>query len=151
MKKAKVLVITSRYNEMVTSQLHASALEHLRTSPHVDTPSITQSYVSGAFELPVVASRAAKSGRFDVILALGCVIRGETPHFEYISQQVASGLMSISVHSGIPTIFGVLTTETLDQALARAGKNFGNKGREAAQAGIDAFLALDQLGLSSHD
>jgi 6,7-dimethyl-8-ribityllumazine synthase len=139
-----VAVIVSRFNEEVTTRLLDGARDALRRhdlpDSHVDVV-----WVPGAFELPVAAEAAAASERYDVIVALGCVIRGETPHFEYVAGEAARGLGNVALAHRIALGFGVLTTETLEQALARAGGPAGNKGYEAAEAALQTAAALDQL------
>ena len=127
-------IVVSRFNEAITSSLRRSALDTLleRGAENVQVLD-----VPGAFEIPQAARAAAESGRFDAVVCLGCVIRGETPHFEYISSAVAHGIMSAAGDTGVPMAFGVLTTETRDQAAARAGEGPDNKGREAAHAAIE--------------
>ena len=100
---------------------------------------------SGAYELPVVASRAAKSGKYSAVICLGAVIRGETAHFEYVAGPCASGLMSVAVETGIPVIFGVLTTDTVEQATNRAGLKYGNKGAEAAQTALEVLSSIESV------
>jgi len=140
-----VAVIVSRFNEEVTTRLLEGARDALRRhrlpDSHVDVV-----WVPGAFELPVAAEAAAASERYDVIVALGCVIRGETPHFEYVAGEAARGLGNVALAHRIAVGFGVLTTETLEQALARAGGPAGNKGVEAAEAALQTADALDRLG-----
>jgi 6,7-dimethyl-8-ribityllumazine synthase len=139
-----VAVIVSRFNEAVTTRLLEGAREALRRhavpDSHVDVV-----WVPGAFELPVAAEAAAASERYDAIVALGCVIRGETAHFEYVAGEAARGLGNVALAHRISVGFGVLTTETLDQALARAGGAAGNKGAEAAEAALQTADALDRL------
>ncbi len=141
----RVAVIVSRFNEEVTTRLLEGARDALRRhrlpDSHVDVV-----WVPGAFELPVAAEAAAASERYDVIVALGCVIRGETPHFEYVAGEAARGLGNVALAHRIAVGFGVLTTETLEQALARAGGPAGNKGVEAAEAALQTADALDRLG-----
>jgi len=141
----RVAVIVSRFNEEVTTRLLEGARDALRRhrlpDSHVDVV-----WVPGAFELPVAAEAAAASERYDVIVALGCVIRGETPHFEYVAGEAARGLGNVALAHRIAVGFGVLTTETLEQALARAGGPAGNKGVEAAEAALQTADVLDRLG-----
>lgn len=133
---ARFAVIVSRFNEAITGPLRAGALRALQeagaAADHVETFN-----VPGAFELPQAARAVAETGRFDAIVCLGCVIRGETPHFEYICAAAADGLMAASGETGVPMAFGVLTTDTWEQAEARAGAGRDNKGFEAAAAALD--------------
>jgi 6,7-dimethyl-8-ribityllumazine synthase len=127
-------VIVSRFNQTVTDSLRdaaAAALTEARAS------SVQMFTVPGAFEIPQAARAAAESGRFDAIVCLGCIIRGETPHFEYIASAVAHGITDAAGDTGVPMTFGVLTTDTMEQATARAGPGPDNKGREAAAAAIE--------------
>ena len=143
----RVAVIVSRFNEEVTTRLLEGARDALRR-PRLPDSHVDVVWVPGAFELPVAAEAAAASERYDVIVALGCVIRGETPHFEYVAGEAARGLGNVALAHRIAVGFGVLTTETLEQALARAGGPAGNKGVEAAEAALQTADALDQLGAS---
>jgi 6,7-dimethyl-8-ribityllumazine synthase len=142
--RRRVAVVVSRFNESVTTRLLEGARDALRRhalpDSHVDVV-----WVPGAFELPVAAEAAAASERYDVIVALGCVIRGETAHFEYVAGEAARGLGNVALAHRIAVGFGVLTTDTLEQALARAGGAVGNKGFEAAEAALQTADALDQL------
>jgi 6,7-dimethyl-8-ribityllumazine synthase len=135
-------VIVSRFNEAVTGALRAGAVEALTAAraSAVDTFD-----VPGAFELPLAARVAATGGRYDAVICLGCVIRGETPHFEYISSAVAHAIADVALATGRPVAFGVLTTDTLAQAEARAASGPGNKGYEAAAAAIDMARLLPRL------
>jgi 6,7-dimethyl-8-ribityllumazine synthase len=139
-----VAVVVSRFHESVTTRLLEGARDALRRhalpDSHVDVV-----WVPGAFELPVAAEAAAASERYDVIVALGCVIRGETAHFEYVAGEAARGLGNVALAHRIAVGFGVLTTETLEQALARAGGAAGNKGFDAAEAALQTADALDDL------
>jgi 6,7-dimethyl-8-ribityllumazine synthase len=129
-------VIVSRFNEEVTRSLRRGA-EGALTAAGASGSSVEYFDVPGAFELPVAARLAASSSRFDAVVCLGCVIRGETPHFEYISSAVAHALADVSVRTGLPVAFGVLTTDTIEQARARAAEGPSNKGWEAASAAIE--------------
>lgn len=128
---AKYLIICGQFNEYVTKSLLEGAKDQLISEGVLDT-NIMEIWVPGAFEIPVVAAKAARSQKYQGIICLGAVIKGETPHFDFICSSVASSLNSISVETEIPVIFGVLTTNTVDQAINRAGLKLGNKGREAA-------------------
>lgn len=137
-------IFVSRFNETVTGALRAGAQAALSEAGAADADVETFD-VPGAFELPQAARCAAESGRFDAIVCLGCVIRGETPHFEYISSAVAHGVMQASAETGVPIAFGVLTTDTQSQAEARAGDGRDNKGFEAAAAAIEMAALFRQL------
>lgn len=135
-------VVVSRFNETVTGSLRdaaVSALEEARAA------SVTVLTVPGAFEVPQAARAAAESGRFDAIVCLGCIIRGETPHFEYIASAVAHGITDAAGDTGVPMAFGVLTTDTSAQAAARSGPGPDNKGREAAAAAIEMAVLYKGL------
>jgi 6,7-dimethyl-8-ribityllumazine synthase len=144
----RVGVIVSRFNEPVTARLRLGAEEALAAAG-VLSHAIEVVDVPGAFELPVAARVLAATGRVDTIVCLGCVIRGETPHFEYISSAVAHGLMQVSVETGVPVAFGVLTTNTLEQADARSQPGPSNKGREAARAAIEMACLVGRLQAGS--
>lgn len=133
---ARFAVIVSRFNHAITSRLADGARQALREAGAADAD-ITTLLVPGAFELPQAARSAAETGRFAAIVCVGCVIRGETAHFEYISSAVAHGLMAASGETGIPMAFGVLTTDSWEQAEARAGDGRDNKGFEAASAALE--------------
>ena len=137
-------VIASRFNPSITDALAAGARAAL-TEAGAASADVEEFRVPGAFELPQAARCAAETGRFDAIICLGCVIRGETPHFEYISSAVAHGIMDTAGETGIPIAFGVLTTDTLEQAIERAGSKAGNKGWEAAMSAIEMANVYRQL------
>jgi len=137
-------IVVSKYNDFVTDRLQAGALAALAAAG-VDSDQVTVVRVPGAFELPLAAQHAAESGRFDAVVCLGCLIRGETPHFEYISSAVAHGLTSAAAATGVPMAFGVLTTNSAEEALARAGDGPGNKGYEAAVAAIQMAEVVAEL------
>ncbi len=143
-KPARVGVIASRFNAAITDALLKGCLETLRAGGVADRD-ITVVRVPGAFEIPFVARRMAAQGDCDVLIALGAVIRGETPHFDYIAGQCARGVAEVSADLDVPVIFGVLTTATLPQAAARAGGEAGNKGIDAARAAIEIVNVLRAL------
>lgn len=140
----RMAILVSQYNEAVTSRLLDGARAACADAG-VKPSGLDVVWVPGAFELPAVASSMASSGRYSCIVALGAVVRGETPHFEYVAGEAARGLNSVAVRYGIPVGFGVLTVDTMAQALERAGGAAGNKGREAAEAAITAADALSQV------
>lgn len=140
----RVAVIVSRFNETVTTRLLEGARAALRRAA-VDDTQVDVFWVPGAFELPVAAEAAAASERYDAIVALGCVIRGETAHFEYVAGEAARGLGNVALAHRIAVGFGVLTTDTEVQALARAGGLAGNKGAEAAEAALETAKVLDRF------
>jgi 6,7-dimethyl-8-ribityllumazine synthase len=137
-------LVVSKYNDFVTDRLQAGALAAL-ASAGVLSDDITVVRVPGAFEIPLAAQHAAESGRYDAVVCLGCLIRGETPHFEYISSAVSQGLTTAAAATGVPMSFGVLTTHSVEEALARAGDGSGNKGYEAAVAAIEMAEIVAQL------
>lgn len=134
-------LLVSRFNDFITARLLDGAIDALRRHGADPDTQITVVWAPGSYELPVVAKRLAESGRFDAVVALACVIRGGTPHFDYVAGEVTKGLAQVSLSSGVPVTFGVLTTESIDQAVERAGTKMGNKGAEAALA------ALEMVGL----
>jgi len=140
----RVALVCSRFNELVTERLLAGADDGLRRHG-VDGASITVAWVPGAFELPLVAARLASSAEYDAVVVLGAVIRGATAHFDFVAGQCAAGVMRAQLDSGIPVVFGVLTTDTVEQALDRAGGKSGNKGFDAAAAAIEMADLLRQL------
>ena len=143
-RQVRVAVVVARYNEVVTGRLLEGARQCLREKG-VPEAQVDVVWVPGAFELPVAAEAAAASGRYAAIVALGCVIRGETPHFEYVAGEAARGLGNVALAHRLAVGFGVLTTESLDQAMARAGGTAGNKGYEAAAAALTTADVLAQL------
>lgn len=132
----KVGIVVARFNEFITSKLLGGAEDLLRRHG-VKEEDITVLWVPGAFEIPLAAKKLADSGNYDAVITLGTVIRGATPHFDYVCSEVAKGVSAISLQSGVPTIFGVLTTESIEQAIERAGTKAGNKGAEAASTAIE--------------
>ena len=141
----RVAILVARYNEVVTRRLLDGALEVCREAGMGD-PDIDVVWVAGAFELGAAAAAAAATGRYACLVGLGTVIRGETAHHEYVAGAAVRGLGAVAVKHGLPVGFGVLTTDTLEQALARAGGDAGNKGREAAEAAITTADAIARLG-----
>ena len=142
---ARFALVVSRYHDFVTDRLQAGALAALDEAD-VASDDITVIKVPGAFEIPLAAQRAAETGQFDAVVCLGCLIRGGTPHFEYIASAVAHGITSAAAASGIPMAFGVLTTNSVEEALERAGSGSSNKGWEAARAAIEMATMIKRLG-----
>jgi 6,7-dimethyl-8-ribityllumazine synthase len=140
----RVAIACSRFNDLITDRLLAGARDGL-TRLGVDEASITVAWAPGAFELPLVALQLARSGEFDAIIALGAVIRGATGHYEHVAGQCAAGIQRAQLDTGVPVVFGVLTTETIEQAIERAGTKAGNKGFEAAQTAVEMVDLLRQL------
>jgi 6,7-dimethyl-8-ribityllumazine synthase len=143
-------VLASRFNESVTQKLVDGALGAL-TKNGVAADDIDVVWVPGAWELPAAARTLLVSERYDALVALGAVIRGETPHFDFVAGESARGLADVTAESGVPLGFGLLTTESLDQALARAGGTHGNKGADAALAALEMADLLDQLQAGDED
>ena len=139
-------VVVSRFNAAITESLREAAVAALAEAGAASAD-VEEFSVPGAFELPQAARRAAETGRFDAIVCLGCVIRGETPHFEYVSSSAAQGVMAAASDTGVPMAFGVLTTDTEEQAKARAGADEHNKGREAAAAALEMAALFRALGV----
>jgi 6,7-dimethyl-8-ribityllumazine synthase len=140
----RIALVASRFNETITRHLLDGALSALRRHG-ADDAGITVAWVPGAFELPLTASRLAASGEFDAVVCLGAVIRGATAHFEYVSGQAAAGVTRAALDTGVPVIFGVLTTDTVEQAIERSGTKAGNKGFDSAVAAIELADLLRQL------
>jgi len=140
----RIAIVVSRFNEAITSRLLAGAREAL-TRHEVRDEDVDVAWVPGAFELPLVARKLAESRRYDAVVCLGAVIRGETPHFEYVAGEAARGIGQVSCDTGVPAIFGVITPDTTEQAEARAGGKKGNKGHDAALNAIEMANLLRQL------
>lgn len=134
--KLRYGIVVGRFNEFISSKLLGGALDafkrHGATEEEVEV-----AWVPGAFEIPIITQKMAESGKYDAVITLGAVIRGSTPHFDYVCNEVAKGVASISLKTGVPTIFGVLTVDSIEQAIERAGTKAGNKGWEAATAAIE--------------
>lgn len=139
-----IAIVVSRFNDMVTSRLLDGALDTIARHGG-NTDRVTVVWVPGSFEIPLVADRLARGGKFSAVICLGAVIQGQTTHHEYINHQVAAGLTQASLQSGIPVTFGVLTCQTMEQAIDRSGGKAGNKGHEATLAAIDTLSTLRQL------
>lgn len=135
-KGAKFAIVVSRFNSFVVNKLVEGAIDCL-VRHETEDKNITEVYVPGAFEIPLVAQRLAKSGKYDAVIALGAVIRGSTPHFDLVAAEVSKGVASVSLETGVPVIFGVLTTDTIEQAIERAGTKSGNKGFDAAMSAME--------------
>ena len=144
--QAKVAIVVSRFNSFINDRLVEGALDTLKRQGQIADENITIVKVPGAVELPLAAKRLAKSKQFDGIVALGCVIRGGTAHFEYVSGECAKGLAQVALDAEIPVAFGVLTTENIEQAIERAGTKAGNKGVEAALSTLEMINVMNALG-----
>ncbi|MBO8170634.1 MAG: 6,7-dimethyl-8-ribityllumazine synthase [Bacillaceae bacterium] len=144
-KGLKMGIVVGRFNEFITSKLLSGAQDALKRHG-VSDEDVEIAWVPGSFEIPLVARKMADSGKYDAVITLGAVIRGATPHFDYVSSEVAKGVAAINYQTGVPTIFGVLTTDTIEQAIERAGTKAGNKGWEAAVSAIEMANLNKQLG-----
>ena len=137
-------VVAARFNSLVTEALLSGCRDTLKRHG-VDEARVDVAWVPGSFEIPLVARKLAESGRYSAVICLGCVIRGETSHYDHVAGQTAGGLLQAGLSTGVPVIFGVLTTETVEQALNRSGLKSGNKGAEAALAAIEMVNLLQRL------
>lgn len=140
----KVGIVASRFNEFIVSRL-LSGCEDTLLRHGVAPDDISVAWVPGAFEIPLIASRMAKSGRFDAVIALGAVIRGSTSHYDYVCSEVSKGVANVALSSDVPVMFGVLTTDTIEQAIERAGCKAGNKGSECAEGAIEMVNLIRAL------
>lgn len=143
-KDKSFALVTSRFNEFVTHKLLDGALDCLYRHA-ADENKITIVWTPGCFELPYAASRLAKSKKYDAVVCLGAVIKGDTPHYDYIASEVAKGIARISLETGVPVIFGIITTDNLEQAIERAGTKAGNKGWDAALSAIEMVNLFEQI------
>ena len=132
----KIGIVVSRFNEFITSKLLGGALDALERHG-VSDEDMEVAWVPGAFEIPMTASKMAASGKYDAIVCLGAVIRGATAHFDYVAAEASKGIANVGLKTGLPVIFGVITTDTIEQAIERAGTRVGNRGSEAAEAAIE--------------
>ena len=137
----KIGIIAARFNEFITSKLVSGALDALRRHGALEDD-IELAWVPGAFEIPLIAQKMADSKKYDAVICLGAVIRGATPHFDLVSNEVSKGIAQVGLHSGIPVIFGVLSTDSIEQAIERAGTKAGNKGFDAAMTAIETANLL---------
>jgi len=140
----KIGIVVARFNEFITGKLLSGAEDALRRHG-VSASNVEIAWVPGAYEIPLVAKKMAASGKYDAVITLGTVIRGATPHFDYVCSEVAKGVSAINMQEGIPVIFGVLTTDTIEQAIERAGTKAGNKGWDAGAAAIEMANLLKQF------
>jgi len=132
----RIGIVAARFNEFINNKLVSGAIDAL-TRHGASAENITMAWVPGAFEIPLAAQKMASSGKFDAVICLGAVIRGSTPHFDYVSNEVTKGVAHVGLQTGVPTVFGVLTTDTIEQAIERAGTKAGNKGFDAAMTAIE--------------
>lgn len=143
-ENGRFAILVSRWNDLITSRLLDGAKDTIvRHGGSLDNIDVI--WAPGSYELPLVSQRLAKSGQYDAVIALACVIRGGTPHFDFVASEVSKGLASVSLDTGVPVSFGVLTTNSIEQAIERAGTKMGNKGTEAALAAIEMVNLLGKL------
>ena len=141
----KVGIVAARFNEFITSKLVGGALDGLKRE-NVKDEDIDVAWVPGAFEIPLIASKMAKSRKYDAIICVGAVIRGSTSHYDYVCSEVSKGIAQVSLANDLPVMFGVLTTDTIEQAIQRAGTKAGNKGFECAQGAIEMVNLIREIG-----
>lgn len=142
--KQRYTMVISRFNEFFTGKLVGGAIDALKRHGATDEQ-IDEVWVPGAFEIPLVASRLAATKRYSAVICLGCVIRGHTPHFEYVASQAARGIAQAAMQSGVPVIFGVVTADNIEQAIERAGSKAGNRGADAALTAVEMVNLLQQV------
>lgn len=140
----KFAIVVSRFNDFITKKLLEGALDGLYRH-NASEENITIYYVPGAYEIPLICKKIAETHNFDAVIALGTVIRGNTPHFDYIANEVAKGVAQVNLGTGIPVVFGVLTTDSIEQAIERAGSKGGNKGFDAAMTAIEMISLVNQI------
>ena len=140
----KVGIVVARFNEFITSKLLGGAIDGLKRE-NVKEENIEVAWVPGAFEIPLIAKKMADSKKYDAVICLGAVIRGATSHYDYVCAEVSKGVAQVSLNAGIPVMFGILTTDTIEQAVERAGTKAGNKGFECAQGAIEMVNLIREL------
>ena len=140
----RIGIVAGRFNEFITSKLLGGALDAFKRHGG-DEANIDLAWVPGAFEIPLIASKMAKSGKYDAVICVGAVIRGNTSHYDYVCNEVSKGIASVSLETGVPVLFGVLTTENIEQAIERAGTKAGNKGYDCALSAIEMVNLMKQL------
>lgn len=143
-KNIRVGIVAARFNEFITAKLLGGTMDGLLRHD-VKEEDIYVAWVPGAFEIPLIASKMAKSGKYDVVICLGAVIRGSTSHYDYVCNEVSKGIASISLETGIPVMFGVLTTDNIEQAIERAGTKAGNKGYDCAVGAIEMVNLIHEI------
>ena len=143
-KSMKVGIVAARFNEFITNKLLGGAMDGLLRHG-VQEEDIQVAWVPGAFEIPLIASKIAKSGKYDAVICLGAVIRGSTTHYDYVCSEVSKGIATVSLHSDIPVMFGVLTTENIEQAIERAGSKAGNKGYDCALGAVEMVNLIREI------
>lgn len=137
-------IVAARFNEIIVNKLLGGAVDGL-VRHGVEEENITAAWVPGAFEIPVAAQKMAQSGNYDAVICVGTVIRGDTSHYDYVCNEVSKGIAHVSLETGIPVLFGVLTTENIEQAIARAGSKAGNKGYDCALSAIEMVNLMNQM------
>lgn len=142
--EGRYAIVVSRFNHFITEHLLSGAEDALQRHG-VDQERITAVWVPGAFEIPLIAKKLVQTGQYRAVICLGAVIRGATPHFDYVAAEVSKGVAAVSLESGVPVIFGVLTTDTIEQAIERAGTKAGNKGWEAAMTALEMADLIDRI------
>lgn len=142
--KKKYGIVVGRFNEFIGGKLLSGALDALKRHG-VDEDEIEVAWVPGAFEIPLAAKKMAQSGKYSAVICLGAVIKGSTPHFDFVSSEVSKGIANVSLETGLPVVFGVLTTDTIEQAIERAGTKAGNKGYDAACTAIEMVNLFDEM------
>ena len=140
----KVGIVAARFNEIIVNKLLGGAVDGL-VRHGVEEEKITAAWVPGAFEIPITAAKMANSGKYDAVICVGAVIRGDTTHYDYVCNEVSKGVAQVGLQSGIPVLFGVITTENIEQAIARAGSKAGNKGYDCALSAIEMVNLLEQM------
>jgi len=143
-KNMKIAIVVARFNEFITSKLLGGAIDCLKRHEG-NEDNITVAWVPGAFEIPLAAKKFAESKKYDAVICLGAVIRGATPHFDYVCAETSKGIAQVSLQTGVPVAFGVLTTESIQQAVERAGTKAGNKGVDAAMAAMEMVNLLKEI------
>ncbi len=143
-KDIRIGIVVARFNSNITSNLLSGAIDGLKRH-EVDENSIDVAWVPGAFEIPLIASKMAKSGKYDAVICLGAVIRGSTSHYDYVCSEVSKGIANVSLNSDIPVMFGVLTTDNIEQAIERSGNKAGNKGYECALGAIEMINLIHEI------
>ena len=144
-RDVRIAIVAGRFNEFITSKLVGGALDVLKRND-VSEENIDIAWVPGAFEIPLITKKLANTGKYDAIITLGAVIKGSTPHFDYVCAEVSKGVAQISLQSELPVIFGVLTTNNIEEAIERAGTKAGNKGADAAFSAIEMINLIKEIG-----
>lgn len=140
----KIGIVAARFNEFITTKLLSGAMDGLLRHD-VNEDDVHVAWVPGAFEIPLIASKMAKSGKYDAVICLGAVIRGSTSHYDYVCNELSKGIAAVSLGSGVPVLFGVLTTENIEQAIERAGTKAGNKGYDCAESAIEMVSLIRKM------